>query len=118
MNYCKKCVMPDIRPEFTFNEKGVCSACEAYEARKTVDFDKRQKEFKKLCKQYQGMNGLSGYDCMIAVSEGKDSHFQIYYMKEITVTNPLLVTVEDNFPITKWESIILKQKKGLKKSAN
>lgn len=37
---------------------------------------------------------------MIAVSGGKDSHFQVYMFKEILGMNPLLVTVEDNFPMT------------------
>ena len=39
--------------------------------------------------------------CMIAVSGGKDSHFQVYIMKEVMGMNPLLVTVEDNFPMTR-----------------
>jgi len=46
------------------------------------------------------MNGENGYDCMIAVSGGKDSHFQVHVMKEQMGMNPLLVTVEDNFPMT------------------
>ena len=46
------------------------------------------------------MNGKNGYDCMIAVSGGKDSHFQTHVMKEQMGMNPLLVTVEDNFPMT------------------
>lgn len=37
---------------------------------------------------------------MIAVSGGKDSHFQIYVMKQMLGMNPMLVTVEDNFPMT------------------
>ena len=27
MFYCKKCVMPNTRPDITFDENGVCSAC-------------------------------------------------------------------------------------------
>lgn len=53
-----------------------------------------------MCDKYRGMNGPNGYDCMIAVSGGKDSHFQTYIMKEVLGMNPLLVTVEDNFPMT------------------
>ncbi len=34
---------------------------------------------------------------MIAISGGKDSHFQFYMFKEILRMNPLLVSVEDNF---------------------
>lgn len=93
--------MPSTRPGITFNADGVCAACQNYENRKTVDYSKRWEELKVLCDKYRGMNGPNGYDCMIAVSGGKDSHFQTYIMKEIMGMNPLLVTVEDNFKMTK-----------------
>ena len=100
MKYCQKCVMPDTRPGISFDEAGICSACQAYANRSKVDYDKRNEELKALCDKYRGSNGPSGYDCMIAVSGGKDSHFQVYVMKELLGMNPLLVTVEDNFPMT------------------
>lgn len=101
MKYCTNCVMPDTRPGITFNEQGVCSACQSYANRKNTDYTQRFEELKKLCDKYRGSNGLNGYDCMIAVSGGKDSHFQVYMFKEVLGMNPLLVTVEDNFPMTK-----------------
>lgn len=45
------------------------------------------------------MNGTS-FDCAIAVSGGKDSHFQVYLMKEVLKMNPILFSVEDNFEMT------------------
>ncbi len=45
MRYCKKCVMPDTRPGIQFNKDGVCSACQAYENRKNIDWTKRMEEF-------------------------------------------------------------------------
>ena len=98
MKYCTRCVMPDTRPGIAFNKEGVCTACQSYENRKNIDYKKRWYEFEELCNKYRGMNGLNGYDCMIAVSGGKDSHFQTYIMKEKMKMNPLLVSVEDNFP--------------------
>jgi N-acetyl sugar amidotransferase len=100
MKYCKKCVMPDTRPGLSFNEEGICSACQSFDNRKNVNYQQRFEELKHLCTKYRGMNGPNGYDCMIAVSGGKDSHFQVYVMKELLGMNPLLVTVEDNFPMT------------------
>lgn len=99
MRYCTKCVMPDTRPGISFNSDGVCSACQAFENRKNVDYNKRFEELEKLCNQHRGRNG-AGYDCMIAVSGGKDSHYQVHVMKDLMNMNPLLVTVEDNFPMT------------------
>ena len=100
VTYCTRCVMPSTRPGITFNEQGVCSACQAFENRKKVDYNKRFEELKQLCAKYRGMNGPNGYDCMIAVSGGKDSHYQTHVIKEVLGMNPLLVTVEDNFPMT------------------
>lgn len=99
MKYCKKCVMPNTRPGISFDEQGVCSACLAYERRKLVDWNDRWKEFENICNKYRGMNG-DGYDCAIAVSGGKDSHYQVHLMKEIMHMNPILFSVEDNFPMT------------------
>lgn len=99
MVYCTKCVMPDTRPGIKFNSEGVCSACQSYEKRSLVDWDKRYKELEALCDKYRGMNGDS-YDCAIAVSGGKDSHYQVYLMKEVFKMNPILFSVEDNFPMT------------------
>ncbi len=98
MKYCTKCVMPETRPGITFNEAGVCSACISFENRKKVNYEKRFEELKALAKKHKKNDG--SYDCMIAVSGGKDSHFQVHVMKEVLGLNPLLVTVEDNFPLT------------------
>lgn len=100
MKFCTKCVMPNTRPGIKFNEEGVCSGCQSFEKRKEINYDKRFEELKILCDKYRGMNGEDGYDCMVAVSGGKDSHFQVYIMKEVMGMNPLLVSVEDNFPMT------------------
>jgi len=91
--------MPDTRPGISFDEAGICSGCRSHEKKEATNWDKRFEELKRLCEKYRGMNG-SGYDCMIAVSGGKDSHYQVYVMKELMGMNPLLVSVEDNFPMT------------------
>ena len=92
MKYCKKCLMPDTRPGIKFAENGVCNPCLNYEHQKTTDWDSRMNELRKLCDKFRGING-DEYDCAIAVSGGKDSHFQVYYMKEVLKMNPVLLTV-------------------------
>ena len=97
MKRCTKCVMPDTRPGIRFNEEGVCQACLNYDARKNIDWDQRFAELAKLCGIHRKD---TGYDCIIAVSGGKDSHWQVHVMKELMGMHPLLVSVEDNFPMT------------------
>ncbi|MEN6348191.1 MAG: N-acetyl sugar amidotransferase [Syntrophomonas sp.] len=99
MRYCKKCVMPDTRPGIWFDDEGVCQACRAEEQKDKTDWIKRWEELGELCNKYRGRNG-DGYDCIIAVSGGKDSHYQTFVIKELMKMNPLLVSVEDNFPLT------------------
>ncbi len=84
--------MPDTRPGITFDKNGVCVACNNYEKQKLTNWKIRYKELEKLCSKYRGKYG-KGYDCAIAVSGGKDSHFQVYYIKEIMKMNPVLLAV-------------------------
>ena len=92
MKYCKKCLMPDTRPGIKFNDEGVCMPCVNFEKQKHTDWDARHKELEALCDKYRGKYG-NGYDCAIAVSGGKDSTFQVYYMKEVMKMNPVLLSV-------------------------
>lgn len=91
--------MPDTRPGIQFNDKGICHACLVEQKKDQTDWDKRWKELQSLCDKYRDPKG-SSYDCIIAVSGGKDSHTQVHVFKELLNMNPLLVTVEDNFTLT------------------
>lgn len=99
MKFCSKCIMPNTRPGITFNEKGVCIACQNNEHKKNIDWDTRMAELKILCDKYR-RKAPGQYDCIIAVSGGKDSHYQVHVMKELMNMNPLLITVEDFFTMT------------------
>ena len=79
LKYCKKCLMPDTRPNIKFIDE-VCAACINFEKQKTTNWDERWKELEKVCDTYRG-NNENDYDCAIAVSGGKDSHFQTYIVK-------------------------------------
>ena len=91
MKYCKKCLMPNTRPGIKFID-GVCAGCVAYERQESTDWEKRWKELEEKCDEYRGSNG-EYYDCAIAVSGGKDSHFQVYTIKERLGMNPVLLSI-------------------------
>jgi N-acetyl sugar amidotransferase len=90
MKYCDKCLMPDTRPGIVF-ENGICNPCINYEKQKTTNWPQRMNELKSICDKYRNCNG-NNYDCAIAVSGGKDSHFQVYYIKEVLKMNPVLIS--------------------------
>lgn len=98
MRRCKRCVMLDSKPGVVLDEQGICQACRHAEKKKLIDWNARMEEFRNLCDKYRGKRG-DYYDCIIPVSGGKDSHFQVYMMKEVMKMNPLLVNV-DNFSWT------------------
>lgn len=100
MKYCTQCVMPDTRPGLYFDKDGVCSACRAHEQKARTDWNARRTELEALCDKHRGKCGANAFDCIIAVSGGKDSHYQVHVFKEQMGMNPLLVSVEDNFTMT------------------
>ena len=93
MKRCTRCVMADTRPGLTLNEDGVCQACVRHEKRKDVDWAQRKAELVDLCEAHRG--GGRGYDCIIPVSGGKDSTYQVKVIKEDMGMNPLLVNVSN-----------------------
>ena len=82
--------MPDTKPDLSFNESGVCSACQSFEARDTIDWSARKKELITLTDRYRSKDG-SNWDCIVPVSGGKDSTYQIVRMLQLDL-NPLCVT--------------------------
>jgi N-acetyl sugar amidotransferase len=60
------------------------------EERTEVDWDARQAELIEVLDRYRSKDG-SNYDCIIPVSGGKDSHFQVIRMLEVCA-RPLCVT--------------------------
>ena len=95
LNYCKKCLFPETKPDLYF-EEGICQACiNAEKKDTTIDWDKRKKDFEQLIKKFR-KKGL-GYDCLIPVSGGKDSTYQAYLIKEVYGLNPLCVCFETTY---------------------
>lgn len=89
LKYCKRCVMPHTKPDLHLDEEGICNACRSYEKRKEVDWEKRGKELLVLLDKYR-RNG-SNWDCIVPVSGGKDSTYQVIRMLQLGL-NPLCVT--------------------------
>jgi N-acetyl sugar amidotransferase len=81
--------MPSTKPDLVLDKEGVCNACRAYEARGTIDWDKRRAELLTLLERYK-QNGRN-WDCIVPVSGGKDSTYQVTRMLQLGL-NPLCVT--------------------------
>lgn len=90
LKYCVKCVMPNTKPDLHLDAEGVCNACRSFESRKEVDWDARKKELLVILDKYRAKSS-SQYDCIVPVSGGKDSTYQVVKMLQLGL-NPLCVT--------------------------
>ncbi|MFO0851998.1 MAG: N-acetyl sugar amidotransferase [Gemmataceae bacterium] len=90
LRYCTRCVMPDTKPDLHLDAEGVCSACRYFDKRREVDWDARKAELKTITDKYRSADGRN-YDCIIPVSGGKDSTYQVVRVLELGL-NPVCVT--------------------------
>ena len=90
IKWCVSCVVPSTRPNIEINSKGICNACESSLKKKYyINWKKRKKEFLIITKKIKRKK--SNYDCIIPVSGGKDSTWQVltalnYGLKPLCVT--------------------------------
>jgi len=89
--------MPNTKPDLSFNESGVCDACQTQDDKNTIiDWIQREKDFLSLIEKHKSK---SDYDCVIGVSGGKDSTYQVIKILELGL-NPLCICFEPTIPTT------------------
>lgn len=76
MRWCSRCVLPDTRPNLVIGDDGVCNACRTHGERPDVDWEGRRRDFISVAESATSRAG-DGYDCVIPVSGGKDSTWQV-----------------------------------------
>lgn len=86
--YCARCILPDTRPGVML-EGGICRGCRNAAAKATIDWPARAAEFQALAAEARQRGGP--YDCVIPVSGGKDSFWQVVTCLEHGL-RPLCVT--------------------------
>lgn len=91
---CKRCVLPESKPDIWLDGDGICSVCLEYEKEKQSMNKSLETDFIKLLNMYQS-NGE--YDCLVMCSGGKDSTSALYYMKKRYKLNPLAFTFDHGF---------------------
>ena len=81
MQHCKICLDPDTRPLAEFSDDGVCLPCRYLAESTAIDWEARRRELDAIADWARARN-VSGYDCVIPVSGGKDSHRQALYCRD------------------------------------
>lgn len=100
LRYCTRCCMPETNEGMAFDEMGICLACRSQEQKMRIDFTAKEKQLRALLEKAKAeANG--NYDCIIPISGGKDSAFQLHILCKVYGMNPLAVTFSHNW----WSKI-------------
>ena len=71
------------------DDRGICNACEAHGLKREIDWVQREAAFRDVVRRAKSRS--EGYDCVIPVSGGKDSTWQVIQCLEYGL-HPLAVT--------------------------
>lgn len=96
MRYCLRCCMPESQEGITFDEMGICQACQSSEQKIHVNWVEREKQLRSILEDAKKKAG-DNYDCIIPISGGKDSIFQLHVLVKIYHMKPLAVTFSHNW---------------------
>ena len=88
--------MPETTEGIQYDEMGICRACLAAEQKIHINWQEREKELRRILEYYRSRAG-NNYDCIIPISGGKDSMFQLYVLTQIYKVKPLAVTFNHNW---------------------
>lgn len=90
LQYCLRCCMPASNEGVQFDEMGICTACQSAEQKMHIDWVEREKGLRKTLEHYKSLN--NDYDCLIPISGGKDSTFQLHVLTKVYGMRALAVT--------------------------
>ena len=94
--WCTNCISMSTRPRISFDEKGLCNACQWSNKKKKIDWDQRKQKLLEFLDKYRKNDG--SYDCLVPVSGGKDGSYIAYNLKHKYNMNPLCVTIRPPLP--------------------
>jgi N-acetyl sugar amidotransferase len=105
LKYCVRCCIPQTQEGVLFDELGVCQACQSAEQKIHIDWTARERILRGLLNDAKTKAG-DNYDCIIPISGGKDSTFQLYVLTQVYGMKPLAVTFSHNwFSETGWYNL-------------
>ena len=96
LQYCTRCCIPETQHDVAFDDMGICRACQSSEQKIHINWVERQKQFHTILDDAKKKAGTN-YDCIIPISGGKDSTFQLHVLTQIYGMKPLAVTFSHNW---------------------
>lgn len=115
---CKTCLTLSSRPRATYDDNGICNACNwAKQKKTTIDWNSRWKKLEEICNRYRRNDGY--WDVIVPCSGGKDGSYVAWMMKHKLKMHPLCITVKpslqtqigkenlDNFIASGYDHILI-----------
>ena len=96
IQYCVRCCMPETSEGINFDEMGICRGCRSAEDKMHINWVKREKKLREILDKFRGKN-IDNYDCVVPISGGKDSAFQLHTLVKVYKMKPLAVTFSHNW---------------------
>jgi len=105
LQYCTRCIMPSSREGIQFDEMGQCQACVSAEQKIHIDWTKRREALDRIVTEAKLKAG-DNYDCILPISGGKDSTWQMHILAKELGMKPLCVTHNHNwYSKTGWKNL-------------
>lgn len=96
LQYCIRCCMPETQHGIEFDALGICRACRSSEQKMHINWVEREAQLKRILDEAKQKAG-DNYDCIIPISGGKDSTFQLHVLTKVYNMKPLAVTFSHNW---------------------
>jgi len=96
LRYCIRCCMPETSEGITFDKMGMCRGCQSSEHKMHINWVERKKELEGILEYYKDKSG-DNYDCIVPISGGKDSVFQLHVLTKVYNMKVLALTFNHNW---------------------
>lgn len=95
LRYCVRCCMPETNEGMRFDEIGICLACQSAEQKIHIDWTARERALREILDRNKALG--NDYDCIVPISGGKDSTFQLHVITKVYGMRVLAVTFNHNW---------------------
>lgn len=97
IQYCIRCCMPETQEGQVLDELGFCNVCRSSEDKMHINWAERKEQLGEILENAKKENINKQYDCLIPISGGKDSVYQLHVLVKEFGMRPLAVTFSHNW---------------------
>lgn len=89
--------MPATEGHIVLDENGVCTICRKHAQQQATGRQQVQGGYEALQRNVESFKGRGAYDCLVALSGGKDSTMSLYIAVKKLSLHPLVVFIDNGF---------------------